>query len=139
MEDNKRLTPSRQCYLAAILMLESNHGRARQSQLAERIRVNRSSVTAALRALAQSGMVVYEPYGAATLTREGRQIAEAIVNRWRILRDFLMRTLDMEEAPAAKAACQMQNSMPDAVMERISRRLECGSKPLRVETESEGA
>jgi Mn-dependent DtxR family transcriptional regulator len=119
-----QLTPSRQCYLGQILLLQMKCGRVRQSELAARIRVNKSSVTGALRALARSGMILYEPYGSATLTPEGRRAAEGVVRRWALLRDFLMRTLEMREGAAVRAAYEMHNSMPEAVMELIARRLE---------------
>lgn len=118
------LTPSRQCYLGQILLLETNSGRAKQSELAERIRVNKSSVTGALHALAESGMIVYEPYGAVTLTPEGRRAAETIVRRWTLIGEFLMETLEIGKDVAMSAAFEMQSSVPENVMELISRRLE---------------
>ncbi len=85
--------------------------------------MNKSSVTAALRALAETGLIEYEPYGSATLTPKGRRTAEAIVDRWRLLSEFLIRTLDMDEASAARAACEMNHAVPEAVVELISVRM----------------
>lgn len=126
MREVDGLSISRQCYLAEILVLEAARGAAKQSEIAARIRVNRSSVTAALRILADRGMVLYEPYGAVTLTPQGRHMAEAILARRSIIRDYLMKALDMEERAATDAACCMQYSVPDIVLDRFSERLRAG-------------
>ncbi len=126
MREVSGLSLSRQCYLAEILALEADQGCAKQSEIAARIRVSRSSVTAALRSLAESGMVLYEPYGAVTLTPKGRRMAETILARRSIIRDYLIMALNIDEGSASDAACSMQHSVPDIVLEGFSARLRSG-------------
>ncbi|MDQ7781901.1 MAG: metal-dependent transcriptional regulator [Desulfomonilaceae bacterium] len=128
MQHANGLTPSRQCYLVEILLLEARQGRARQSEIAARIGVNRPSVTAALRSLAEGSFIRYEPYGDVALTDMGRQAAERIMTRRGIIRDYLVKFLDIDEGAADEAACRMQHALPDIVFDRLSARL---GKPER--------
>lgn len=123
MEHVNGLTPSRQCYLVEILLLEARQGRARQGEIATRIGVNRPSVTAALRSLAEGSFIRYEPYGEVALTPMGRQAAERIMARRGIIRDYLVKFLDIDESAADEAACRMQHALPDIVFDRLSARL----------------
>ena len=120
------LSPSRQWYLAEILCLEAEQGCARQSEIAERIGVNKSSVTAALRSLAERSLILYEPYGTVTVTPKGRRMAEMILAKRRIIRDFLVFILGMADDMAHAAACRMQSSVPDMVMDHFSASLRSG-------------
>lgn len=135
MEHGFGLTPSLQRYLAVILTLENEHGSARQSDIATRIGVNRSSVTAALRTLAERSLVRYEPYEAVTLTPSGGHIAETISTRREIIREYLVKILEIRECEADDAACNMQHAVPDVVMNRLSELLgtedkgPCHAKP----------
>ena len=114
------LTPSQQRYLATILSLESEKGRVKQSDIAEKVKVNRSSVTSALRALAERTLIEYEPYEAVTLTPIGKEMAEAISARGRIIKAYLTQVLNIEEHIAQEAAFDMQHTIPDVVIERLT-------------------
>jgi DtxR family Mn-dependent transcriptional regulator len=105
------------------LALEVELGSARQSEIAARIGVNRPSVTAALQTLAKNSFIRYEPYGNVALTPKGRQAAENIMARREIIRDYLVKFLDIDEGAADDAACRMQYSVPDIVFDQFSARL----------------
>lgn len=125
-----QLTQSLQCYLAAILQLESEHKPARPSMIAEKCGVHRSSVTAALRALADRAMIWYEPYGSIILTPQGKEAAGRVLSRCRIIREFLIEVLDIEEETADDAARRMQYSVPAAVIARIAERFSVRPGPF---------
>ncbi len=124
MKPTETLSASHQCYLATIYVLEIEREHARAGEIALKCRVHKSSVTAALRALAERSLIHYEPYGTVTLSTDGRQLAECVVRKCHILRDFLVRTLGLDESVAEKAARKMQHSVPPLVAERISEFLE---------------
>ena len=117
------LTPSRQCYLAEILSLEGEQGRVRQSEIAARMGVNRPSVTAALRTLAERSFIRYEPYGDVVLTAEGRQTAQNILARRRIITEYLLTFLDITDGVAHEAACRMQYAVPDIIVDQFSKQV----------------
>lgn len=124
MAQTIELTPSRQSYLAEILALEKEQGSARQSEIAERLRVNKPSVSAALRTLAAGGLIDYEPYGPVELTPKGREIAETVLARRQVICDYLVRFLDIHEECAHKAARLMQSSVPEVVIDGFAAQLE---------------
>jgi DtxR family Mn-dependent transcriptional regulator len=122
MTTTEQLTPSLQCYLAAIRQLEFEQQSARPSMIAEKCGVNRSSVTAALRSLADRYMIRYEAYGSIALTPEGEKAADEVLARRRIIRVFLIEALGIDEDLADDASCRMQPSVPSAVIARMAER-----------------
>ena len=75
------LSMSQEDYLEAILDLARQAGVARVKDIAERMRVAKSSVTVALRSLAKRGFVHYEPYQFVTLTEQGQLLARRVRSR----------------------------------------------------------
>ena len=63
----KLLSASQEDYLEMIFFLSRASGLARPKEIAERMKVRAASVTGALRALAEKGMINYQPYGAVAL------------------------------------------------------------------------
>ncbi len=113
------LSASLEDYLEAIYHLVVKTRIARSRDIAERLKVNRSSVTGALQSLADKGLVNYEPYEAITLTRKGKAVAKDVVRRHETLRDFLVKVLSVEPVMADEAACRMEHAIPPPVLERL--------------------
>jgi len=72
------LSASLEDYLEAIWHVEAAKGAARAKDIADRLGVNASSVTAALQTLAERGLVNYAPYDIVTLTAAGRPAAVSV-------------------------------------------------------------
>ena len=106
-------------YLEAILSLTEEKGAARVRDIAAMLSVHKSTVTAALRALAERGMVHYAPYETTTLTPPGRQIAEEITHDHAVIRSFLKDILLVAEEAAERNACRMEHVMDQDVMDRL--------------------
>jgi DtxR family transcriptional regulator, Mn-dependent transcriptional regulator len=113
------LSASLEDYLEAIFMLIRDRAQARSSEIARRLNVKRSSVTGALRALKERGLVHYQPYGAVTLTDEGKTVAGRIARRHVALRDFMVNVLSIDAAAAEEAACRMEHGIPKRVVDRF--------------------
>ncbi len=106
-------------YLEALLQLERDGQVARVSDIARRVAVHKSTVTAALKTLGERGLVAYAPYAHATLTPEGRAIATAISRNHEIISHFLRDVLLVDEATAEANACRMEHVMDKEVLERL--------------------
>ncbi len=119
MATTVKLSASLEDYLEAIFHLVAGKQVARSRDIAGRLQVNRSSVTGALQALANKGLVNYEPYEAVTLTAGGKAVASDIVRRHEVLRDFLVKVLAVDPAKADQAACRMEHAVPTPVLERL--------------------
>jgi DtxR family transcriptional regulator, Mn-dependent transcriptional regulator len=116
---NVELSASQEDYLEMIYFLESESGKARPKDIAERMHVRAASVTGALRALAEKEMIHYLPYGSATLTDEGREIALQIAGKHAALLTFFTQVLGIERDDAEEFACSMEHTIPDHILQRF--------------------
>jgi len=116
----KALSDSLADYLEAIHHLVRAKGAARGKDISQRLKVNRSSVTGALRTLAEKKLVNYAPYDLVTLTPEGGRVAERIIHRHEVLKDFIHRVLGLEERIAEQDACRMEHAASEPVLDRLA-------------------
>jgi DtxR family transcriptional regulator, Mn-dependent transcriptional regulator len=119
MAESKALTESLEDYLEAIFHVAADKGAARAKDISKKMKVNSSSVTGALRALFERGLVNYAPYDVITLTPKGTRVAKDVIRRHEILRDFFVTVLSVEEAEAEKGACRMEHAVPRDILERL--------------------
>jgi len=115
----KTLSASLENYLEAIFLLTRERTVARSKDISERMKVNRSSVTGALQALRERGLVNYERYGFATLTQEGKEAASRVLRRHEALRDFFVNVLSVDAAEADEAACRMEHGISKRIVDRL--------------------
>jgi DtxR family Mn-dependent transcriptional regulator len=108
-------------YLEAIFSIIAEKEAVRPKDIARRLKIANSSVTGALRALADKKLINYAPYDVITLTATGKEAANDVIRRHEVLRDFFVKVLAVEEPEADKAACQMEHSIPRAILERFIR------------------
>ncbi|HUU42168.1 MAG TPA: metal-dependent transcriptional regulator [Planctomycetota bacterium] len=124
MTTSDALTASLEDYIEAIFHLVRKKKVARAKDIAKRMGVNNSSVTGALHALSDRGLINYTPYDVVTLTTEGESAARDVVRRHDVLRDFFVRVLSIDAPSAEEAACRMEHALPPGVRERFVRFLE---------------
>ena len=77
MATTQSLSSNMEDYLEAIYHISSEKQAARAKDISDRLKVNKSSVTGALRSLSEKGLVNYAPYDIITLTAVGEQVAVA--------------------------------------------------------------
>jgi len=106
-------------YLETILSLAEEKGAARVRDIASRLGVHKSTVTAALKALAEKGFVNYAPYEIATLTKEGARIAERVTHDHEAIQWFLKEMLLVDDDVAEANACRMEHVIDKRVVERL--------------------
>ena len=119
--ESTELSASQEDYLEAIFFLSREGERARPKDIAERMKVRAASVTGALKALAEKGMINYAPYAAVTLTEEGRAIASVIARKHEALLHFFTQVLGIDSAEAEEFACSMEHTIPDHILQRFTR------------------
>ncbi len=113
------LTASLEDYLEAIFHIIDEKQAVRPKDIARRLAVSNASVTGALRALADKGMIHYAPYDVITLTDDGLRLARDVVQRHVALRDFFVKVFAVEYAAADEAACRMEHGVPPVILERF--------------------
>ena len=131
-----KLSASLEDYLEAIFHIVQAKQVARAKEIASRMKVTRSSVTGALHALADRGLINYAPYDVVTLTDEGKAVAGEIVRCHQLLRDFFVDVLSVGQGEADKAACRMEHGVSDVVVRRLSYLAEFIDTYLTVERET---
>ncbi len=113
------LTASLEDYLETIFHIIAEKQVARPKDIARQLKVSYASVTGALRALADKDLINYSPYDVVTMTHKGKAAAEDIVRRHESLRNFFVNVLAVDEKDADDAACKMEHSIPDIILERF--------------------
>ncbi len=113
------LTESMENYLEAILNLEKTQKVARVKDIADKLSLQRGSVSGALKTLEEKGLINYEPYSFITLTPAGKKIAEEITHRHVVLKDFLLNVLQIEPLIADTTACRMEHVIDKTTVDRL--------------------
>jgi DtxR family Mn-dependent transcriptional regulator len=121
---SKQLSASLEDYLEAIFMLSQAGKVARSKNIAEHLQVARSSVTGALRALAEKELIHYKPYGYITLTEKGFRTAGRIARRHEVLESFFCNILGVESEIARQAACLAEHAIGSEITGRLTAFLE---------------
>ena len=119
MAHRAALSSNMEDYLEAIFHISSEKQAARAKDIADRLKVNKSSVTGALRSLSEKGYVNYAPYDIITLTDKGKILAEDVVRRHETLKDFFIKILLLEEEDAEEASCKIEHAISDKILDRI--------------------
>ena len=98
------------------------------SVLATRLGLAASSVTEMVKKLAASGLVTHVPYGAVTLTAEGRTLALRMVRRHRLIETWLVESFGYGWDEVHDEAEVLEHAVSDRLLEAIAAKL---GHPLR--------
>src|SRR5919202_6017619 len=113
------LSPSVGDYLKAVWELFEKDA-ASTKQIADRLSVAPASVTNMLGRLGERGLVEYEPYHGAMLTRRGREEALRLVRRHRLIEAFLLEHLGYSWQEVHEEAERLEHTVSDGFTERLA-------------------
>jgi len=119
--DTPELSASLEDYLETIYFLSRESGKARPKEIAGRMKVRAASVTGALKALAEKGLINYAPYSSVSLTEAGNEVAGVIAKKHEALLHFFTQVLGIEAKEAEEFACSMEHTIPDHILQRFVR------------------
>ena len=119
MNAAQSLSSSFEDYLEAIFTIVAKNKVARSKDIAEKLNVKRPSVTGALKALAEKGLVNYQPHSYITLSKEGEKIARWVDERHNVLKELFTDVLKLPETESEKAACYMEHGMNATVFKSL--------------------
>jgi DtxR family Mn-dependent transcriptional regulator len=100
-------------YLEGIYFFNELEERAKNTELAKRLKVAPPSVTQMVKKLADWGYVQYVPYKGAVLTGKGMALAQRVVRKHRLLERFFYDYLGMDKGKVHDEACRMEHSLSD--------------------------
>ena len=92
-------------------------------QLAAALGVVPGTATTMVKALAESGLVEYEPYVGVRLTKGGRKLAALVLRRHRLIELFLVQVMGMSWAEVHEEAEHLEHAMSDRLVDRIDEML----------------
>jgi len=114
-----QLSRSMEDYLEAIYNLKVRSQIARVKDIAREMNVRMPSVTGAIRALAEKGLVKHQPYENVELTEAGLTRARGVAHRHSAVREFLIGVLGLDEANAEREACELEHAIAPDTLGRL--------------------
>ena len=105
-------------YLETILMLTQRMGRVRSIDVVNELGYTKASVSIAMKKLRENGYIAVDGEGNLTLLEPGREIAERIYSRHRLLTHFFVQ-LGVDEDVAAEDACKAEHILSEQTLKKI--------------------
>ena len=108
-------------YLETILMLTERQGKVRSIDVVNELGFTKASVSIAMKKLRENGYIAVDGEGNLSLLPPGREIAERIYSRHRLLTHFFIQ-LGVDEKTAAADACKAEHILSEVTLEKIRER-----------------
>ena len=109
-------------FLAQVALLPSEQ-LVPMGQLASALGVVPGTATTMVKALAESGLVRYEPYAGVRLTAAGEKLATRVLRRHRLIELFLVQVMGMSWTEVHDEAEHLEHAVSDRLIERIDEML----------------
>jgi len=110
-------------YLKAIFKAQTAQGEEKRlvlmGQLAASLEVVPGTATTMVKALAESGLVHYEPYAGVYLTDAGNKLAALVLRRHRLMELFLVKVIGMSWGEVHDEAERLEHAASDQLIDRI--------------------
>jgi DtxR family Mn-dependent transcriptional regulator len=119
MKEKKYISASSENYLKAIYCIVEERNAAKTKDIAAYTGITAASVSEALKVLASKELINYEPYGIVTLTEAGSKLAEGLIKRHRIIKNFFQNVLMVSPELSEESAAQVQHTIPDEVLKKF--------------------
>mgnify|MGYP002232347356 CR=1 FL=1 len=98
-------------------MLNQRMGRVRSIDVVNELGYTKASVSIAMKKLRENGYIAVDGEGNLTLLEPGREIAERIYSRHRLL--TILVQLGVDEEVAAEDACKAEHILSEQTLEKI--------------------
>ena len=122
--ENYVMTSSLEDYLEAVFVLSKQKSNVRITDIAEHLQVSKPSVNRAINTLTQNGFLEHITYGDIVITPAGESYAANVLRRHRLIKQFLIDELGVDEKIAVDDACKIEHDISDATFEAIKRYVE---------------
>ncbi len=116
------LLESGEMYLETILILTSRKAEVRSIDISEEMGFSKPSVSRAVGILKNEGYILVDKAGFISLTEFGRQTAEKIYERHKVITEFLYY-IGVAEDTAEKDACKIEHDISDETLNAIKNHL----------------
>ncbi len=114
-------------YLKTIFLAQASPGEGDDlvpmGQIASSLGVVPGTATTMMKALAESGLVHYEPYMGVRLTPAGEKLASLVLRRHRLIELFLVKVLEMNWTEVHDEAERLEHAVSERLIDRIDEML----------------
>jgi len=117
--NNITVHESAEDYLENILILTQRNGMVRQIDIVNEMNFSKPSISIAMKKLRESGYIEMDDAGYILLTESGRDIAERIYARHKLLTKVLT-AIGVNEETAADEACRIEHVIDEETYEKIN-------------------
>ena len=114
------LQESGEMYLESIYMLTKTKGAVRSIDIVEYMNYSKPSVSRAVKLLKNGNFITINEQGYISLTEQGREVAEKIVERHTLITKFLI-SLGVNKETSAEDACKIEHVISDESFEAIKK------------------
>lgn len=122
--ENYVMTSSLEDYLEAVFVLSKQKNNVRLTDIAEYLGVSKPSVNRAINTLTQNGFLEHVTYGDIVITPDGESYAANVLRRHKLIKQFLINELGVDEKIAEYDACQMEHVMSPVTIDKLYEYLE---------------
>lgn len=113
-QNKKQLTSAMEDYLEMICRNSEQEGFMRMNKLAELLNVKASSASKMVQKLGELGLLKYEKYGIIILTDDGKEVGRYLLDRHRIIEEFL-KTIGISESLLIETELIEHNISPNTL------------------------
>ena len=118
------LSPRIEDYLEELFLLECTGREVTVTDLAERLKITKGTVTATIQKMADLELVQHERYGSLHLTDAGRRKGMTVFHRHEGLRAFFHELLGLDRDHSSEMACSMEHYIDSVTEDRLYALLE---------------
>ena len=118
------ITPRIEDYLEELFLLESTGRSVTVTDVAERLKITKGTVTATIQKLVELELVEHERYGTLHLTDAGREKGMIVFRRHEGFRAFFHELLGLDRDHSSEMACSMEHYVDNVTEERLYALLE---------------
>lgn len=119
-----RTRESEEMYLETIYLLSRQKPSLHSVDIVEHLNFAKSSVSRGVNLLKSKGYIEMDGDGSITLTESGRNKAESIYDKHRVLTQFLV-SLGADKESAENNACRMEHIISEDIFELIKKNVDC--------------
>lgn len=106
-------------YLETIYILQKDQMHVRSIDIANQFGYSKASVSRAMKILKESGFIYFSNQHYIILTEQGEKRAKEVYERHRLIREFLMQSLNLSEEQAEDDACKIEHILSPIAFMRI--------------------
>ena len=112
------LHQSAEDYLEKIMMIDEKKGSVRSIDIANELGFSKASVSIAMKKLRENGFILFDDDNYITLTPKGRNIAEEVYRKHKLLTKFFVY-IGVPEETAAEDACKIEHHLSGASFDKL--------------------